>query len=146
MMMYSVVNESLVKLFYEIVRIEEKAIITEEFKDITNNDMHIIEAIGNAQIKNMSNIAKLLSITVGTLTIAMNNLVKKEYVIRERSEKDRRVVLVSLSAKGRQAYTHYIQFHKEMLKATLAGLREDEVNVLEKALSNLSTFLGNYKK
>ncbi len=25
---------------------EEKAIITEEYKDITNNDMHIIEAIG----------------------------------------------------------------------------------------------------
>ena len=26
--------------------VEEKAIITQEFQDITNNDMHVIEAIG----------------------------------------------------------------------------------------------------
>ena len=39
-------NELLVKLFNNVMDIEEKAVITEEFKDITNNDMHIIEAIG----------------------------------------------------------------------------------------------------
>ena len=38
--------------------IEGKAIITEEFRDITNNDMHIIEAIGIYEKKNMSTIAK----------------------------------------------------------------------------------------
>ena len=41
-----VLNEMLVKLFNNIMDAEEKAIITEEYKDITNNDMHIIEAIG----------------------------------------------------------------------------------------------------
>lgn len=38
-----VLNETLVKLFNNIMSIEEKAVITEEYKDITNNDMHIIE-------------------------------------------------------------------------------------------------------
>ena len=70
--------------------IEEKAIIIDEFKDITNNDMHVIEAIGRDGSKSMSTVAKALSVTVGTLTIAINNLVKKGYVNRERSEKDRR--------------------------------------------------------
>ena len=34
--------------------VEEKAIITREFQDITNNDMHVIEAIGIGTPKNMS--------------------------------------------------------------------------------------------
>ena len=67
----------LVKLFNEIMNIEEKAIITEEFKDISNNDMHIIEAIGLDEPRSMSSVAKDLSVTVGTLTIAINNLVKR---------------------------------------------------------------------
>ena len=47
-------NELLVKLFNNVMDIEEKAVITEEFKDITNNDMHIIEAIGIDEPQGMS--------------------------------------------------------------------------------------------
>ena len=43
---YDTFNHILVSLFNEIMDIEEKAIITESFQDITNNDMHVIEAIG----------------------------------------------------------------------------------------------------
>ena len=43
---YDTISDLLVNLFNEIMDIEEKAIITEEFQDITNNDMHIIAAIG----------------------------------------------------------------------------------------------------
>lgn len=39
------------RLFRDIMDIEEKAIITPEFKDITNNDMHVIEAIGTVRLK-----------------------------------------------------------------------------------------------
>ena len=89
---YGILNEVLVRLFRDIMDIEEKAIITSEYQDITNNDMHVIEAIGIGAPKNMSAIAKELSVTVGTLTIAMNSLVKKGYVVRERGQEDRRVV------------------------------------------------------
>ncbi|MBQ5917988.1 MAG: MarR family transcriptional regulator, partial [Lachnospiraceae bacterium] len=68
---YNTFNEVLVKLFNDIMHIEEKAIITDEYKDISNNDMHIIEAIGITDPKNMSQVAKALSVTVGTLTIAI---------------------------------------------------------------------------
>ena len=55
---YATFNDILVRLFNEIMDIEEKAIITDEFKDITNNDMHVIEAIGISTMKNMSTIAR----------------------------------------------------------------------------------------
>ena len=97
-----IINETLVHLFHEIQKLEEEAIITEDFKDLTNNDMHIIEAVG-LEGGNMSSIAAKLDITVGSLTTSMNSLVKKGYTERERSEKDRRIVYIHLTGKGRQA-------------------------------------------
>ena len=61
-----IINETLVHLFHEIQKLEEEAIITEDFKDLTNNDMHIIEAVG-LEGGNMSSIAAKLDITVGSL-------------------------------------------------------------------------------
>ena len=124
-------------LFRDIMELEEQAIITQEYQDITNNDMHVIEAIGVGEPKNMSTIAKLLSVTVGTLTIAMNSLVKKGYVIRERGKEDRRVVYISLSEKGLRAYRHHEEFHRQMIEAVLENLTEDETESLVKALAKL---------
>ncbi len=43
---YETVNNILVKMFKDILDIEERALITSEYKDISVNDMHIMEAIG----------------------------------------------------------------------------------------------------
>ena len=134
---YKMINQTLVSLINEIWELEEKAIITDEFKDLTNNDMHVIEAIGIEAPKNMSSIARELSVTVGTLTIAMNSLVKKGYVVRERGQEDRRVVYISLSDRGRKAFEHHARFHREMIDGVTGDLSEEEMQVLVKALSRL---------
>ncbi len=137
-------NEVLVRLFRDINAIEERAIRTEEYKDVTTNDMHVIDAIGTGEAKNMTSVAKSLEVTTGTLTIAVNSLVKKGYVDRVRSEEDRRVVLVSLSNKGRQAYLHHRRFHEQMINAVISELTDEEQQVLEKALTKLNRFFRNY--
>lgn len=143
---HDTLHDMLSKLFNEIMHIEEKAVITEEFRDISNNDMHIIEAIGLGEPRNMSSVARDMSVTVGTLTIAINNLVKKNYVKRVRSEKDRRVVLISLQEKGVKAFYHHKNFHDEMIRATLEGLDREQTEVLVRALGNLSAFFRHYGK
>lgn len=143
---YDVFHDILVNLFQEIMDIVEKALITAEFKNISVNDMHIIEAIGTGEPKNMSTVAKLMSVTVGTLTIAINNLVKKGYVSRVRSEEDRRVVLIFLTEKGKRAYQHHREFHDGMVKALVEGLDEGQQKILVKSLLNLRTFFNSYKK
>lgn len=136
-------NELLVNLFNNVMDREAKAVITEEFKDITNNDMHIIEAIGIEEPRKMSAIAKRLSVTVGTLTTNMNSLDEKGYIKRERSLIDKRVVLVSLTDKGRKAFFHHRDFHKHMIQAVVKDLDEDETKVLIKCLRNISSFLDS---
>lgn len=133
-------NEMLVILFNNVMDTEAKAIITEEFKDITNNDMHIIEAVGIEEPRRMSEIAKRLGVTVGTLTTNMNSLEDKGYIVRERSKTDKRVVLVVLTPKGKKAYYHHKDFHKDMIKAIVNGLDEEEMKVMIKCLLNLGNF------
>ena len=142
---YEVLHDILVRLFQEILDIESKALITSEFKDISVNDMHIIEAIGEKEPKNMSSVAKIMSVTVGTLTIAVNSLVKKGYVHRERSEEDRRVVLISLTEKGRKANAHHMKFHDGMIQAVLKDLDEEQQKILVKSLMNLRAFFDSYR-
>ena len=50
-------NDLVVDLFHGISYEEEKAVITEEFKDISNKDLHIIDTIGMKEPRNMSSIA-----------------------------------------------------------------------------------------
>ena len=143
---YKTLNEVLVNLFRDVMDIEQKAIITEEFQDITNNDMHIIEAIGMNEPKNMSTIARENSVTVGTLTVAMNSLVKKGYVLRERGKEDRRVVYISLTERGRAAYVHHARFHKAMIDSISDELTSEEMELLIKTLTKLNKWFRNWQE
>ncbi|GMQ61245.1 MarR family winged helix-turn-helix transcriptional regulator [Vallitalea maricola] len=142
---YETLNDLLVNLFNEIMTIEEKALITDEFSNISITDMHIIEAIGLGNGRNMSSVAKDLEITVGTLTIAINNLVKKGYVNRNRSTKDRRVVLISLSDLGLKVYNHHATFHKNMIEDIIAILDQEEMNVFLKGIGGINEYFQKMK-
>ena len=139
---YRTINDTLVNLFNEIWELEKEAIITEEFKDITNND---IEAIGLSGENTMSSVAKKLKITAGSLTTAVNALVRKAYVKRERSEEDRRVVYIALTEKGEKAFYHHEQFHRQMTNAVIEKLDDEEIDALVKMLKDISAFFRSYQ-
>ena len=134
-------NELLVNLFDHVMDMEATAVLTEEYKDISNNDLHIIEAVGINEPRNMSMIAGRLNVTVSTLTTNMNGLEKKGYIRRERGQEDKRVVYATLTEKGRKAFYHHRDFHKKMIRAIVSDLKEDETEILYRCLMNLNRFL-----
>lgn len=137
----SVINHLLVDIYENIVTIEENALKEGRFNDISVKEMHTIEAIGMYSSKSMSEIAKELDITVGTLSVAVNNLVKKDYVERFRCENDRRVVRVRLTKKGRLLYRVHDKFHMDMVKSCIVGLDNNEEIILSNALYKLNIYL-----
>ena len=140
-----IINDYLVNVFNDILTIEESELKKSRFKDLSITEMHTIEAIGMYERKTSTEVARELSITVGTLTVAINNLVKKDYVERIRSEDDRRVVKLGLTKKGKLLYRVHQHFHKEMVKNILAGMEKKEEKALLQALKNLHDFLQEYK-
>ncbi len=142
---YDRLNELLVTTLKNINDTEEKSLIKDDFNDITINDMHILEAIGQKTPQNMSSVATKLRVTVGTLTIAINHLVKKGYVIRKRGEHDRRVVFLSLSEKGTVAFQKHMEFHKSMTLQITHNLSEKELELLMEALRKISAICAGDK-
>jgi DNA-binding MarR family transcriptional regulator len=136
----NILNELLVDIFNDILIIEQRALSEGEFKDLSITEIHTIEAIGMYEARSMSEVAKDLKITVGTLTTAINNLVKKGYVERKRVEEDRRVVLIQLTKRGKLAYRIHDKFHKDMIRETVSGLSKEQEQVLVGSLEKLNNF------
>jgi len=135
-----VVNELLVESFSDISQIEQQALKEGLLKDITVTEIHTIDAIGMYKYRTMSRVAQDLRITVGTLTTAINKLLKKGYVDRKRGEEDRRSVMIALTRKGKLAYRIHDKFHSHMVHATIDCLSEEEEEVLIKSLEKLNAF------
>ena len=133
-------NKLLVQLFNDILHIEEKVLKSSEIKDLFITEMHTIDAIGTQGNRTMGEIAHDLRITVGTLTSAINRLIKKGYAERKRTEEDRRVVLVSLTSKGENVYREHQVFHEEMITSMLGNFSEEEEYILAIALEKLNNF------
>ena len=86
--------------FNDMSRSEQQAIRAGGFTDVSVNETHTVDAIGICLPKTMSAVAEKLDITMGTLTVSINHLVKKGYVNKVKSETDRRVFMLSLTEKG----------------------------------------------
>jgi len=138
-------NGYLVSIFNEVLTIEEESLRKSDFSDLSIKEMHTIEAIGLSGELSSNQVAKKLQVTAGTLSVSIQNLVKKDYVERIRLEKDRRVVRLKLTKRGKLLYRLHRKFHMNMVKSTIEDFDPEEVEVLVKGLKNLHGFLSDLK-
>lgn len=143
---HETVNEILVRLFANILDIEEKCLRVGDFSDLSISEMHVIDSIGVKEERTMSDTAKDLKVTSGTLTTAVDNLIKKGYVERRRSLEDRRVVKIKLTEKGMDAFKSHEDFHKDLVISALQQLDSNEETLLIKVLSNIDVFFNHKYK
>ncbi len=139
---YSILNEALVIVFNLVLKAEEK-FIRSLGVNLSITEIHTLEAIASDVEKPMSEIASRLSITLGTLTTSINNLEKKGFVKRKRSEKDRRVVIVNLTEKAHDIMEKHTSFHENMVHEIVTELNKQEEYALMKALNNLIDYFTN---
>ena len=135
-----IINELFVDIFNDILQIEEETLKNGSLSDLSVTEIHTIDAIGMYSERTMSEVAQDLKITVGTLTTAINKLIKKGYVERKRIEEDRRVVLIHLTKRGKLAYRLHDKFHNDMINATIEGLSDNEKEILVSSLGKLNSF------
>lgn len=139
-------NTLLVTLFREIMDIEQEALISGEFVDITVNDMHVIEAIDLGEPRPSSVVAKKLAVTMGTLTKSIDRLTRTGYVLRMRSDEDKRLVLLSLTEKGKKAFDHHKKFHEDMIQAAMGQFNRQEAEILINSLKGLVGYFNGQRK
>jgi len=135
------INKMLVEVYDDVNRIEEFSIKKGSFSDLSITEIHTIEAIGLYGTKTMSEVATELEITMGTLTIAVDKLIKKGYLERSRSDTDRRIVNISLTKRGKLAYRIHEKFHLDMVKEIMLDFNPEEEEILLTALGKLNKHL-----
>jgi DNA-binding MarR family transcriptional regulator len=135
-----VVNELLVDIFNDILKVEHKAIESFAGNALTMSEMHILEAIGKNPDQPMSDIARRLRITLPTLTVSVQRLEEKGFITRSRAGSDRRRVNAQLTPKGLKAFGNHAEFHARMVDSLFEGLNIDKMPVLMDSMALLRDF------
>ena len=146
---YAEINNFLVKVFNSILRTEEARLKTKEFKNLSMREMHVIEAVCGAaagKSNTASEIALSQNVTAGTLTATVSTLEKKGFVIRRQDQKDKRMVRIFPTEKGKTANEIHQSFHHEMVSAIMSVLNDDELKVFVKGLAAVQRFFESSRK
>lgn len=134
-----IINELLVEIFNRILAIEGQYLKDKGIK-LSMSEVHVLEAIELSEEPTMSNVAKRLGITIGSLTTAINTLYQKGYVSRERDPEDRRKVVVGLLPKAEEVLKEHDAFHEEMIDSVFEDMEIAKDQLLIESLDKLSSY------
>ncbi len=135
-------NELLVNTFHTILKLEEETLRNMSGDTLSISELHMLEAIHREPEKGrtITDIAQDLSITLPTVTVAINKLQQKGYVRKHKGRDDGRTVRVLLTEEGRRAEAAHRYFHRRMVQAVAKEIPPEEREVLLKGLANLKSF------
>lgn len=136
-------NDFFVNVFNQILAWEEQTIKKIGASNLSVRELHVIQAVSDA-VKlgqnTMANIAKMLAVSPGALSISVNGLVNKGYLEREYTAKDRRVIFINLTSSGKEINEIHEAFHKEMIHGVEERLSDNQFDTLMEALEGLRVF------
>ena len=135
-------NAVFVDTYRLVLKVEEKSIKNTGKINLSISEMHLIEAVGKSEEgRSISEIASALGVTLPSVTVAINKLVKKGYVRKGKSRKDGRAVAVSLTRTGKKMHSVHRHFHEQMARRATEGFSEQEKTILIHGLEKVNTFL-----
>lgn len=100
--------------------------------DLSVQEMKAIEFLGRLGASKMRDLADYLKLAVSSTTALVDNLEAKNAVKRERSRKDRRVIMLELTEEGRRDYQTAMDTYRGFCQQILGQLKsEEQSNLLE---------------
>lgn len=121
-------------LFFQI----EKSL--QEF-DLNISEFGVLEMLYHKGDQPVQKVAEKILVTSGTITYVINKLEKKEFVVRRKCNKDKRVYYVSLTEKGKDYISHIFPKHKDFLDNLFKDLDEESKTQLLENLIELRKVL-----
>ncbi len=135
-------NTLLVDTFGAILRVEEKSLKQVGNGELSIAEFHTLECIGRGEEcrRTVGEIAEALGVTVPTVTVCVNKLVKKGYVTKTRSEKDARIAIIELTAEGKKMNRLHRFFHEQMILSIRHEFDDEEMDCLVRCIRKLNEF------
>lgn len=141
-------NQFLVERFNNILRLEEQVLTASNDGKLSVSEYHVLEAVvGASQLgqNTMREVAERLAVTAGTLTTAVKVLETKGYLLRQRGERDKRVVWIIPTAQALEANALHAEFHKQMVNGVIDCMDSHQLLALVEALAVLGDWFDRIK-
>ena len=108
---------------------------------VTPRSMRVLEQIGERTARGervrVSDISEMLDVTRPGITAVVRELTRMGYVVKERDEKDARVVYVTLTAAGDALWHRYVLDYHEHLTGVLAEFGDEGARQLADTLARV---------
>lgn len=134
-------NQLLLTTFKDILKVEE-LILQRSDPNLSLNEVHLIESVrsGEQRSRSVSELAHDLDMTAPSITVAVNKLIKKGYLVKLPDPEDRRSVRIKLTREGEKIFRLHRYFHHRMVRQAAAELTEEEKQTMLIGIRNIDEF------
>jgi DNA-binding MarR family transcriptional regulator len=121
-----VIHECLMQAMENLPLFERFSFRSGVLRSLTVQEAHTIALIGKLGSPRMSELARRAHVTLSTMTVMVSKLVKKGYARRVSDGRDRRVVRVTLTTRGRRVERAHERHHEQMVDMLMGALTKAE--------------------
>ena len=133
-------EDALCKAYTKIIYGEEKALKNMLGDTLSIKEYHtldIVHELSLTESNTISNIAKVLNITLSTCTINIERLMSKGYINKIKKADDKRISYIELTLKGKAARDKHENIHRSQVVNAIKNLSLTERVSLFNAINKL---------
>ncbi|MBU0672628.1 MAG: MarR family transcriptional regulator [Candidatus Margulisbacteria bacterium] len=143
--------ETVSKEFEELLRLAHRTFFSSgslhlHDADITIQQFIVMTYIYQKSSPKMTDLAEELGVTVGNMTAMVERLVKQGYLIRSGDSQDRRVVRISLTAKGKRVLNKVKELKQKKMRFIINKITVEDRAVLGEIIHKLISALKQEKE
>lgn len=105
---------------------------------LTGPQFYILQLLRKKGRCTVSSLAEEMTVKPSAITAMIDRLLKQGYVLRDRDEKDRRVVFIQISEEGKVVLDETHEKRKQVLMKYLSYLDQEELDSLVSIFTKLS--------
>ncbi|NQX63454.1 MarR family winged helix-turn-helix transcriptional regulator [Paenibacillus qinlingensis] len=107
---------------------------------LNRTEFGVLELLYHKGAQAIQQIGSKVLMSSGNITYVVDKLVKKEFVIRNTSTEDRRLIFAEITEKGKQFIEDVFPKHAEVIENAVAGLTEEEKQLASQLLKKLGRY------
>ena len=138
-------NQLLVCTYRDVGKLEEGMLHSLDGSEVSIGELHLMETIGACKDKGVliCELAQRMELTPPTVTVAINKLAQKGYVVKTKSTVDKRSVIVTLTRAGKRVNAAHRYFHEQMVRNIEKLLTPSEREGMLRGMQTLNEFIKN---
>ena len=135
-------NRLLVQTYHSVGRIEESMLYRLSAGRLGLTEMHAMSRIGPyiGGESTISELSREMDITPPSVTVMIQRLEKKGYVVKQRSARDGRQVRVRLTEEGRKAVIAYRWYSRKVVNAVRSNIEPEDFAVMLRSFRRVNEY------